>query len=256
MITVKLINALSDNYIACLINPDNRQCVVVDPGDAAAVFKFLTHHNLILSGILITHHHWDHTNGIMGLLTTFDVPVYGPAIEPVTGMTHPLNDGDQVTLDNLDLMLKVIHVPGHTLGHIAYHNNQLLFAGDTLFTGGSGRIFEGTVEQMYTSLSTLAALNENTLLYCGHEYTAENLKFAQLVEPHNLDIQDRVQQVTQLREKKLPTIPAPLSIEKLTNPFLRCHHPDVTTAAEIHAGKILSTPQQVLGVIRQWKNSS
>ncbi len=256
MIKIELINALSDNYIACLINSVMKSCVVVDPGEATPVLHFLEQHQLELSGILITHHHWDHTNGIEHLAHKFDPPVYGPAKEPVSGMSHLLNDGDQISLDDLGITLKIMHIPGHTLGHIAYYNDEMIFCGDTLFTGGCGKIFEGTITQMYQSLMRIASLSEKTLIYCGHEYTASNLKFAQKVEPDNLDLQNRIAAVTQQRQKNLPTVPAPLSIEKLTNPFLRCSIPSVQKAAENYAKRSLSTPMEVLGVIRGWKNQT
>jgi hydroxyacylglutathione hydrolase len=255
MIDVLPIRALSDNYIWCLMKTANRCCVIVDPGEAEPVLEMLSTHQLKLTGILITHHHWDHTQGIAKIVDNFKVPVYGPAREAVYGVTDHLHDGNQITLDDLDLTLQVTHIPGHTLGHIAYHGHGLLFSGDTLFTGGCGRIFEGTVEQMYTSLTTLAALKETTLVYCGHEYTTANLKFAQLVEPNNLDIQQRISEVSKLRKQDLPTVPAPLSIEKLTNPFLRCTEQDVIKAAQAHSGRKLVTPQEVLEVIRGWKNN-
>jgi hydroxyacylglutathione hydrolase len=254
MIDVLPIKALSDNYIWCLMNTANRCCVIVDPGEADPVLEMLRTHQLKLTGILITHHHWDHTQGIAKIVAEFNVPVYGPAREAVDGVTDHLQDGNQIRLDDLDLTLHVSHIPGHTLGHIAYHGHDLLFSGDTLFTGGCGRIFEGTVEQMYSSLTTLAALKQTTLIYCGHEYTAANLKFAQLVEPNNPDIQLRIQEVTKLRAQDLPTVPGPLSIEKLTNPFLRCNQQDVIKAAETYSGKTLATPEEVLGIIREWKN--
>ncbi len=255
MINIQLISALSDNYIACIINAAQKNCVIVDPGEADPVFNFLDENHLSLSGILITHHHWDHTNGIEKLLHKFDVPVYGPAKEPVAGMTHLLNDGDVINLEKLGITLNVMHIPGHTLGHIAYYNDDFVFTGDTLFTAGCGKIFGGTVDQMYNSLMRIASLNEKTLVYCGHEYTASNLKFALKVEPENLDIQQRVDQVTKLRHKNIPTVPATLSLEKLTNPFLRCTVPSVKKAAENHAGKTLNTPQEILGILRAWKNS-
>lgn len=255
MIDIQLINALSDNYIACIINSTNKKCAIVDPGDAGPVFNFLNEYKITLSGILITHHHWDHTSGIEKLLEKFDIPVYGPAKEPVTGISHLLNDGDIIHIEELKLSLNTMHIPGHTLGHIAYYNNQIIFTGDTLFTAGCGKIFEGTVDQMYHSLMRIASLDEKTLIYCGHEYTASNLIFAQTVEPDNIDIQNRIDHVSTLRQQNLPSVPSTLSVEKLTNPFLRCSIPSVINAAENHAQKKLNTPQEVLGVIRNWKNS-
>lgn len=249
------IKALSDNYIWCLVNRDNHSCVIVDPGEVDPVLALLNTQKLRLTGILITHHHWDHTAGIEGILAQFDVPVYGPAGEPVAGMTHPLKGGEPIFLTEINLTLNILDIPGHTLGHIAYFNSNFVFSGDTLFTGGCGKIFEGTAQQMYASLMKLSALNENTLVYCGHEYTTANLNFAALVEPNNPNIQERQQAVAQLRKQNLSTVPATLATEKLTNPFLRCDQPSVIQAAEKYSGQKLSHPEDVLAAVRQWKNA-
>lgn len=255
MIDVIPINALADNYIWCVVNRANRHCVIVDPGEAAPVLSMLRANQFTLSAIIITHHHWDHTSGISEILAQYNVPAYGPAREPVLGMTHHLNGGDNLTLDDMNLSFQVMDIPGHTLGHIAYYTPGIVFTGDTLFTAGCGKIFEGTVDQMFTSLMSLKALDDNTLIYCGHEYTASNLKFAQLVEPDNIDIQQRIEHVTRLRESQMPSVPAALSIEKLTNPFLRCDHDAVIRAAERYSGHKLVSSAAVLGVIREWKNT-
>jgi len=249
------IKALSDNYIWCLVNRANQCCVIVDPGEVDPVLSLLNTQKLRLTGILITHHHWDHTTGIAGIVAHFDVPVYGPTREPVAGMTRLLNGGDHIYLAEINLTFQILDIPGHTRGHIAYHNTSLVFSGDTLFTGGCGKLFEGTAAQMYASLTKLAALDNPTLVYCGHEYTASNLKFAALVEPNNPDIQERIQEVAQLRKQNLPTVPATLATEKLTNPFLRCNQSSVIKAAENYSGQKLSRPEDVLGVLRQWKNA-
>ncbi len=254
MIEIIPIKALSDNYIWCLINRSNQCCVIVDPGEAAPVIRLMTEEKLRLTGILITHHHWDHTAGITEILAVYEVPVYGPAQEPVIGMTIALKGGDQINLEELDLTLNIMDIPGHTSGHIAYYSPEFVFSGDTLFTGGCGKIFEGTVAQMYNSLMTLAALNEKTLVYCGHEYTSSNLKFASLVEPDNIEIQERIEQVAKLRAQNLPTVPATIGTEKRTNPFLRCQQKTVINAAERYSENKLTTSEQTLGVLRRWKN--
>jgi hydroxyacylglutathione hydrolase len=251
---VLAIPALSDNYIWCLADPDQHRCVIVDPGEAAPVLATLKAKQLELSAILITHHHWDHCQGVPELISQIPVPVYGPALEPVAGQTHPLNEGDQLSLLDGALSLNILHIPGHTLGHIAYFNEELLLSGDTLFTAGCGKIFEGTAEQMLDSLNKLAALPDHTLVYCGHEYTAANLKFALAVEPHNPDIQQRIAEVKYLRSQNHRTVPAPLSLEKRTNPFLRCKEPSVIEAAQHYANTSLNTTSEVLATIRQWKN--
>lgn len=229
---------------------------MVDPGDANPVITFLKKHALTLSAILITHHHWDHTNGIEALAKIYDIPVYGPEKEPVQNMTQRLKGGDQIDVDNMPFTLKVLDIPGHTLGHIAYYNDDWLFCGDTLFTGGCGKIFEGTIEQMYRSLTQLAGLGDDLLVYCGHEYTAANLAFAQLLEPDNAALKKRIEAVADQRQQNLPTVPSTLSLEKQTNPFLRCAHRTLIQAAEQYAGKHLATPQEVFGVIREWKNTN
>ena len=254
MTKIELIKALSDNYIACIINLSNDRCAIVDPGDADPVLKFLDERRLKLSAILITHHHWDHTHGVEKLKSLFNIPVYGYTNEPVPGLTHPLSDHDKITLDDIGLSLNIMHIPGHTLGHIAYYNDQIIFSGDTLFTGGCGKIFESSVDQLYNSLMRIATLNQDTLIYCGHEYTAENLKFALKVEPNNIDLQNRIETVNRLHKNNLPTVPALLSLETLTNPFLRCSVSTVKRAAENHINRNLSTPQEVLRVLREWKN--
>lgn len=255
MFDVLPIQALMDNYIWCIVNRTNRTCMIVDPGEAQPVFDALREHPLRLIGILITHHHWDHTQGITEILAEFSVPVFGPAKEKVAGMTHPLCGDYTVFVAEWAQHIKIIDIPGHTLGHIAYHLPGMVFTGDTLFTCGCGRIFEGTVDQMYHSLQLLSALDENTLVYCGHEYTLANLRFALAVEPENSATQQRYQNALQLSAKQIPLVPAPISLEKRTNPFLRCQEPSVIAAAEKYAGHTLETPQAVLSTLREWKNN-
>ncbi len=243
-----------DNYIWMIMHPGNNSCVVVDPGLADPVLLALHTQQLTLAGILITHHHWDHTNGIESLLAEHPVPVFGPATEEIPCITDPLREGDIIEINALDLRFHILDIPGHTRGHIAYYGHSLLFSGDTLFTGGCGRLFEGTAQQMHTSLQKLAALPEDTLVYCGHEYTQANLRFAQKVEPENLELRNRVISTQQLRMQNLPTVPALLSLEKATNPFLRTHLQTVKTAAEQFTGKDLKDPVEVFAAIRHWKD--
>lgn len=250
------IPALSDNYIWAVLPTQSNHCVIVDPGEATPVLDFLQAHNRTLSAILITHHHYDHTQGIQTVLSHYpNTPVYGPALEHVDGVTVALQDGDTVSLPACGLTFLVRHIPGHTLGHIAFIGHGMAFTGDTLFTAGAGKIFEGTPEQMAQSLATLAALPEDTLIYCGHEYTEHNLAFAKAVEPKNVDIDQRLMQVQARRAKQLPTVPAPLSVELRTNPFLRTRQDSVITAAEQYANTALTNSVQVLMTIREWKNS-
>jgi len=208
-----------------------------------------------LAGIVITHHHPDHTGGINTLLEYNRVPVYGPSGGSVPQVTHPLNNGDSLSLEN-GLQFQVLAVPGHTLDHIAYYsaNAQTLFCGDTLFAGGCGRLFEGTATQMYHSLQSLAQLPGDTRVYCAHEYTLANLKFAQAVERDNPALLRRVKQDTATRQRNQPTVPTTIALELATNPFLRSHVPEVRAAAEQFSGKSLSDPAEVLGAVRAWKD--
>lgn len=242
MLKVIPILALKDNYIWCIVHVPTQQCVIVDPGEAAPVFAALEQQKLKLAGILVTHHHWDHTKGIDEILKQFKVPVF----------RYPLKTGDKIPIDFLTL--QALEIPGHTLDHTAYYGHGMVFTGDTLFTAGCGRVFEGTMEQMFASLKRIAELPDDTLIYCGHEYTQANLKFAQTVEAHNPDILSRIKATDEFRAKNLPTVPATLSLEKKTNPFLRTIVPEVIKAAEQHARKSLKSPLEVFTVLREWKN--
>jgi len=246
--------ALHDNYIWTLVNRNNKHAVCIDPGDAEPVFALLKREKLILSALLITHHHWDHTNGIKALLNHYPVPVYGPQKEPIASLTQPLLENEQITLKKLDLTLTVLEIPGHTKGHIAFYNQDSVFCGDTLFAAGCGRLFEGTAEQMYQSLMKLSQLPDNTKIYCAHEYTQANLRFAETVEPDNPDIQARLKEVQQLRQKQQITLPSQLAVERLTNPFLRCHTASVRAAAEQFTQQTLASPIAVFAAIRHWKD--
>lgn len=224
MIDIVPVPAFTDNYIWMLFDEEG-QCVVIDPGQAEPVLAFLHRENLTPSAILLTHHHADHTGGVAALCQHFPVPVYGPAAEHIAGVTHPLTGGESVHLTAPRIHFRVISVPGHTRGHLAYfmpaQEPPALFAGDTLFSGGCGRIFEGTPADMLASLDRLAGLPDSTRLYCAHEYTQRNLEFATQVCPDNVEMRDRLHWVMAQRKKGLPTLPSTLAIEHLTNPFLR-----------------------------------
>jgi hydroxyacylglutathione hydrolase len=250
---IKAIPAFSDNYIWAITAAD--KAILVDPGDATPVFEFLQQHQITPVGILITHHHYDHTGGIHDLTTAYSMPVYAPAHESVRGVTHTVKAGDNIDFAEFDACINVMDVPGHTRGHVAYVLENCLFCGDTLFTAGCGRLFEGTAEQMHNSLSQISLLPDDTLVYCAHEYTAANLQFAQVVEPDNPDIQARIQTTAKLRQDGQATVPALLSLEKQTNPFLRGHLPHVAHAAETFAGKTLATPASVFATLRYWKDT-
>jgi hydroxyacylglutathione hydrolase len=245
--------AFRDNYIWCLRG--ERHAAVVDPGDAQPVLDYLRRENLTLAAILNTHHHADHVGGNAELLRQYpQVPVYGPAREAVSTVTHRVSEGDTVTLPEFELEFQVLDIPGHTAGHIAYYGANLLFCGDTLFACGCGRLFEGTAQQMHASLSKLAALPEQTLMYCGHEYTLANIRFAKVVEPENETLLRRETSARAALERGRPTLPSTISLEKQTNPFLRAHEPTVIEAASRHAGRSLSDPVAVFAEVRQWKD--
>ncbi len=251
-LVVHAIPAFTDNYIWLFHQPDDHKAYVVDPGDAKPVLEVLDKLNLSLEGIIVTHHHPDHVGGIDQLLETSPIPVYGP--EGIPQITHILKDGDALKLDPISF--DVLAVPGHTLDHIAYFSatEPLVFCGDTLFSGGCGRLFEGTPEQMWHSLSRLAGLPSETLVYCTHEYTEANLKFALAVEPENKTLQQRVLQVQLQRQQRQPTVPSTLAVELSSNPFLRSSQPSVIQAAEQYSGQVTMSESDVFTIIRRWKD--
>ncbi|MCF4994672.1 hydroxyacylglutathione hydrolase [Pseudomonas syringae] len=254
MIQISALPAFTDNYIWLLQDHSSQRCAVVDPGDAAPVQAWLdAHPQWVLSDILITHHHHDHVGGVERLKNATGATVYGPASENIPARDVALKDNDKVTLLGWDF--DVISVPGHTLGHIAYYHQGLLFCGDTLFAAGCGRLFEGSPEQMHHSLGRLAALPEDTLVYCTHEYTLSNLKFALAVEPDNADIAARLEKVTQQRQNGVMTLPSTLALEKLTNPFLRTGETSVKQKMDERSGRQNRASSEVFAVLRAWKDT-
>ena len=244
--------AFKDNYIWAL--RAGPHVVVVDPGDAQPVRDYLSDHDLLLSAILITHHHRDHVGGLLELKAEHAVPVYGPKHEPIEGITVPLVEGDEVHLPAFGLHFRVLDIPGHTRAHIAYYGNGLLFCGDTLFACGCGRLFEGTAQQMHTSLSKLAALPGDTRVFCAHEYTMANIEFALAVEPENTALQARAKRDAAKRAAGAPTVPSTMEEERATNPFLRVTEPAVIEAVQAARGLKNRTPVEVFAAVRQWKN--
>lgn len=253
MVQIHGVPAFEDNYLWVI--EDGRHAAVVDPGDASPVGDFLDRRGLELTAILATHHHGDHVGGLASLAARGAVEVFGPASERIAGVTRPLAGGERIALPGLALALDVIAVPGHTAGHIAYAGEGFVFCGDTLFAGGCGRLFEGTPAQMAASLAKLAALPPATLVYCAHEYTLANLRFAQAVEPGNARLAERFFADSDRRARGEPTVPSTLALEIETNPFLRAHVPEVAACAARHAGRALATPLEVFTVVREWKNT-
>jgi hydroxyacylglutathione hydrolase len=264
--------AFSDNYIWLIHDGDNAgdenipaaemapvnatHCAVVDPGDASPVLQALETWNLTLTAILITHHHPDHTGGIRRLLQHRDVPVYGPAGENIPAINNPLREGDQVALPHGLGTFTVIDVPGHTAGHIAYYGNPYLFCGDTLFSAGCGRLFEGTPEQMFRSLNKLAALPTTTIVFPTHEYTLANLRFAAKIEPDNQAVSVHLKEVTRMRKQGIPSLPTTLEREKHINPFLRCDLPALQAAASEQNQNPVKSAVETFTVIRHLKDIS
>lgn len=254
MMKVHTVKAFDDNYIWLIGTGDSKLVAAVDPGDAEPVLTYLHDNGLTLCAILITHHHYDHTGGIADLTARFAVPVYGPANETIRGRTQAVAEGDEIALEN-GLKFHVLDTPGHTRGHVCYIGHGALFCGDTLFSAGCGRLFEGTAEQMHNSLAKLAALPDETQVYCAHEYTRANLKFARVAEPDNADMAKRQAEVEALLKAGRPTVPSTMAIEKKTNPFLRSHIESLVTAAEHFAGHSLNTGAEIFATVRYWKDT-
>jgi hydroxyacylglutathione hydrolase len=254
-LSVLAVPAFADNYL-WLIH-DGVHAAVIDPGDAGPVLKALQDRNLALTAILLTHHHADHVGGVPELLARHPVPVYGPHNPRIAGISHPVAENDQVIVPELDLKLDVLAVPGHTLDHIAYvaPERAWLFCGDTLFAGGCGRLFEGTPEQMITSLAKLTALSDETSVYCAHEYTLSNLKFAREVEPNNVNLLARIGAEEKKREQNQPTVPTFIGLEKSTNPFLRYTEPAILDRLTISGRLAVREAIPAFAALREWKNS-
>ena len=255
MLSISPISAFSDNYIWCVAREG--KAIIVDPGDAAPVLKHLDENGLSLSAIIITHHHYDHVNGIELLCERYpNTPVYGPENQ-CKSITQRLKHDDTITL--LDLTFRVFSVPGHTLDHIAYYletspSGPALFCGDTLFAGGCGRLFEGTPKQMLNSLGLIQALAADTEVYCAHEYTLSNLRFACVVEPNNRDLLSRFEDTQARRKADLPTVPSKLALALLTNPFLRTDNAAVQQQVATHAALKYWNQNDIFASLRAWKD--
>lgn len=249
------LSAFSDNYIWAIVR--GQRCALVDPGEASGALRWLAAEGLALDAILLTHHHLDHTGGVADLVANHPgTPVFGPDDPRIHGVTHALGQGERFTLPG-DPAVEILcrATPGHTASHIVYLAEDCLFSGDTLFSAGCGRIFEGTPGQMFASLSRLAALPDSTRIFCAHEYTEANLRFALAVEPDNAAIAARIEACAALRARAEPTLPVTLGEERRYNPFLRCAEAKVQAAARAHDPATPSDEQACFTTLRNWKNT-
>jgi hydroxyacylglutathione hydrolase len=249
---VDAVDAFNDNYIWIL--DDGAEAVVVDPGQAAPVVRYLEENRLRLAGLLLTHHHADHIGGVEDLVGTRSLPVFGPDDPRMAAVNRPCAHGDTVRFERPSLRFEVIETPGHTTSHIAFHGHGRLFCGDTLFSVGCGRMFEGTPAQMLRSLDRLAALPADTAVHCAHEYTRSNCTFARTVDPDNRALLDRCAEVDRLRRDRQRTVPSRLDEERACNPFLRTRDPDLIAAARRHDARCDGTPESVFATLRAWKD--
>lgn len=262
MLTITPIPAFNDNYIWCLSHDETRKALIVDPGQSAPVTQHLKNHGLILDTILITHHHPDHTGGVKALTATLSPErVVGPAESPWTAISTPVRSGD--TVDWHGMNFRVLEVPGHTLDHIAFYSEQLvndrsvLFCGDTLFLIGCGRVFEGTAPQMRNSLNKLRELPDATAVYCAHEYTLANLKFARHWLPDDVGLAEFEAECIASRNRNVPTIPGILGREKALNPFLRWDDEAVINAAKAYGDQhqlTVDSADSVFAAVRHGKD--
>ncbi|MEA3413006.1 MAG: hydroxyacylglutathione hydrolase [Pseudomonadota bacterium] len=260
MFDITPIHAFSDNFIWLINEPDAGRGAVVDPGDAGPVLRMLDERGLDLVAIVITHGHADHVGGIRRLLERYPgIPVYGPRNEAIPGKTHPLGEGDEISIPDLDATFGIMDIPGHTGGHIAYFDGRperpVLFCGDTLFSVGCGRVFTGTHDQLHDSLMRIADLPPDTFAYCAHEYTLDNIGFARWVEPENPALKHWEQRCHTRLDQGGDTVPSLLETERAANPFLRIRERAVIEAVERHAGRAMRDSHDTFHTLRHWKDS-
>lgn len=252
--SITAIPAFTDNYIWCIHNDE--YAVVVDPGDSAPVIEFLKNNDLNLTAILITHHHHDHTGGVVALKELFNsVIVYGPNNPKIAGINNAVTEGDHIKLKSVGVAFDVLEIPGHTLDHIGFVNDHELFCGDTLFSAGCGRMFEGTPEMFFESLQKIAELNDDTHVYCTHEYTLANLKFAQYVDANNQTLTEYHDWATHRRQNKEITLPSDIKTQKLINPFLRTDDDDIRKFLTVHENLVAQDKVAVFAKLRALKDN-
>ena len=253
MLSVEPIKAFTDNYIWLVST--NEGSIVIDPGESKSIQKLIDNKTIDLKGILITHHHYDHTNGLSELVKKNELEVYGP-VNNIDGINHRLNDKDKISIIGIDF--DIISIPGHTLDHIGFYsanaNNPILFCGDTLFAGGCGRIFEGTYEQMFNALKKITKLPTNTNIYCGHEYTLSNLKFALEADDTNKELIEEFKKVENKINSNIPSLPTTLDKELKVNPFLRCDNINIQNKI-IEKFNVSNNELEVFTALRKWKDN-
>ena len=252
MLSVEPIKAYTDNYIWLVST--NEGSIVVDPGESKEILNLIDTNQIDLKGVLITHHHYDHTNGLLDLTKKMNLEVYGP--KKIEGINNIVKESDKFSLIGIDF--EVIEIPGHTLDHLAFYssNNKdpILFCGDTLFAGGCGRVFEGTFEQMFKSLKKISNYPKETKIFCGHEYTLSNLKFALEVDKDNKDLMNEFNNIEKLISSDIPSLPTNLNKELKLNPFLRCHDIDIKNKV-IEKFDIIDDELQIFTALRKWKDN-
>ena len=252
MLSVEPIKAYTDNYIWLVST--NEGSIVVDPGESKEILNLIDSNKIDLKGVLITHHHYDHTNGLLDLTNKMNLEVFGP--KKIEGINNIVKESDKFSLIGIDF--EVIEIPGHTLDHLAFYssNNRdpILFCGDTLFAGGCGRVFEGTFEQMFMSLKKISKYPKETKVFCGHEYTLSNLKFALEVDKDNKDLVNEFNNIEKLISSDIPSLPTNLNKELKLNPFLRCHDIDIKNKV-IEKFDIIDDELQIFTALRKWKDN-
>lgn len=252
---VKYVKAFKDNYIWLILNNESTRCIAIDPGESSGLINFLSDNNISLESVWITHHHSDHCGGIQTLKDTFNIKIYGPKNENIPGVDIKVGENDCLQPSFTKTTFRVMEIPGHTRGHIAYYSSRDLFCGDTLFSAGCGRLFEGTAEQLHFSLNKICQLPENTLIFCAHEYTLNNLLFSKTVDPNNAYISETIEAVKNLISEHKPSLPTTLAHEKRINPFLRCDVKDIILNVEKHFNFTLNNEVDVFRYLRLWKDS-
>ena len=253
MYSVEPIKAYDDNYIWLIST--NEGSIIVDPGESKKIIEGIDKNKIDLKAILITHHHFDHTNGLQDLLDINNFDVFGP-VNNINGINNKVGDSDQFTVIGMDF--EVIEIPGHTLDHIGFYSfnngDPILFCGDTLFAGGCGRVFEGTYQQMFEALKKISRLPKNTKIYCGHEYTLSNIKFALEVDPNNIKLQNEYKNVQELMKSNKPSLPTTIQKELDTNPFLRCDDLDIQKNI-VKKFNVDDSEFEIFTAIRKWKDN-